>query len=175
MGRGEELLGALWFCLRAEDCRAVVHRRRPREPSLPSLSQSVSSSVLFRSRSLSDHLRHGRAPLARPPTAPRASPLIPRGSRDFSVPSLPCKLRGGGTMASSGAGFVPSLVLNVFHVFCGEIYSRSGVAGLPPHCSRELCEAKENSPGAAVRHSVLEAPAPAPASGQPSLGLSVAV
>lgn len=100
VGRGEELLGALWFCLRAEDCRAVVHRRRPREPSLPSLSQSVSSSVLFRSRSLSDHLRHGRAPSARPPTAPRASPLIPRGSRDFSVPSLPCKLRGGGTMAS---------------------------------------------------------------------------
>lgn len=66
---------------------------------------------------------------------------------------------------------MPSLVLNVFHVFCGEIYSRSGLAGLLPHCSRELCEAKENSPGAAVRHSVLEAPA----SGQPSLGLSVAV
>lgn len=169
VGRGEELLGALSFCLRAEDCRAVVHRRRPREPSLPSLSQSVSSSVLFRSRSLSDHLRHGHVP--------RQHPVLPLsshvGAGTSLFPHCPASCVEEGRWHPSGAGFVPSLVLNVFHVFCGEIYSRSGVAGLPPHCSRELCEAKDNSPGAAVRHSVLEAPAPA--SGQPSLGLSVAV
>lgn len=169
MGRGEELLGALSFCLRAEDCRAVVHRRRPREPSLPSLSQSVSSSVLFRSRSLSDHLRHGHVP--------RQHPVLPLsshvGAGTSLFPHCPASCVEEGRWHPSGAGFVPSLVLNVSHVFCGEIYSRSGVAGLPPHCSRELCEAKENSPGAAVRHSVLEAPALA--SGQPSLGLSVAV
>lgn len=127
MGRGEELLGALWFCLRAEDYRAVVHRRRPREPSLPSLSQSVSSSVLFRSRSLSDHLRHGHVP--------RQHPVLPLsshvGAGTSLFPHCPASCVEEGRWHPSGAGFVPSLVLNVFHVFCGEIYSRSGVAGLP--------------------------------------------
>lgn len=104
-----------------------------------------------------------------PRRVPRQHPVLPLsshvGAGTSLFPHCPASCVEEGRWHPSGAGFVPSLVLNVFHVFCGEIYSRSGVAGLPPHCSRELCEAKENSPGAAVRHSVLEAPAPAPASG----------
>lgn len=127
MGRGEELLGALWFYLRAEDRRAVVHRRRPREPSLPCWSQSVSSSVLFRSRSLSDHLRHGHVPRQHP-ELPLSSHV---GAGTSLFPHCPASCVEEGRWHPSGAGFVPSLVLNVFHVFCGEIYSRSGVAACP--------------------------------------------
>lgn len=77
----------------------------PRFPSERCSSRSVSSSVLL---SPGAFLTAGG--MGEPPRHVRMSadstlcfPLIPRGSRYFSVPSLHCKLRGGGTMAFVGS------------------------------------------------------------------------
>lgn len=70
-----------------------------------------------------------------PRRVPRQHPVLPLsshvGAGTSLFPHCPASCVEEGRWHPSGAGFVPSLVLNVFHVFCGEIYSRSGVAGLP--------------------------------------------